>query len=191
MKNKDAYKARFAISSDDLKFKINGIAINGINQICTNLQTNTTILPTSPEATTNRQPSSTTRKHLLQSTTTSPSTFSNCGVIQKSIDLKKIGLPSNLGDFPWIVSIFKFTEYGEIITYKCSGTIIDNRRILTSLNCLLEDGEILEANEIKIHAARYSLFDRNVNFMEYDVSYTRVCYMALIPYAENFLLFRF
>lgn len=129
--------ARFAIFSTDSKFKINKVLLNK------------QLLENNWNCGDNQQSSDLT-----------------CGrQAERSNDLTKFGLNSNPGDFPWAVAIF-LNGAEQSQRYKCLGTIIAPKYVLTSVNCLLDEGRLLLPNEVTVHVARYTL--------ESQSHYTRV-----------------
>lgn len=87
-----------------------------------------------------------------------PSTGSSCGTVKKIETLgSQVVLPSQPGKFPWAVSIYRYTNEEEESYYKCAGSIIDKATILTTVNCLLEDGKLLKAVDLQVYVAPFSL----------------------------------
>ena len=135
------YTARFAIFSNDSKFKINEVLVNERlvekNWNCDGI-------------------------HEISNLT--------CGKqAERSNDLTKFGLNSNPGDFPWAVAIFQNGAH-QSHKYKCGGSIIATKHVITSVNCLLDEGRILLANEVTVHVARYSLESQSHFSRIYDVT---------------------
>lgn len=89
----------------------------------------------------------------------------------RSNDLTKFGLNSNPGDFPWAVAIFQEHPH-ESRRYKCGGSIIAIKHIITSVNCLLDEGRLISANEVTVHVARYSMESQSQFSRIYDVNGT-------------------
>lgn len=95
-----------------------------------------------------------------------------CGrVAERSNDLMRFGLNSNPGDFPWAVAIYQ-NGAGQSHKYKCGGSIITTKHVLTSVNCLLDEGRLLLDYEVKVHVARYSLETQSHFSTIYDVNST-------------------
>lgn len=112
------------------------------------------------------QESSTSKEYLTTTTPSSRSTTtwlphpdSNlCGIIKKIDSFGNyLALSSSPGEFPWTVSIYRYFNEDEESYYKCAGTIIDKRTILTSVNCLLDDGLLLKRDDLKVYASPFSL----------------------------------
>lgn len=82
----------------------------------------------------------------------------SCGMVQKTIDLTHFSMPSNPGQFPFVASIHQVIDDDENNSaFKCSGSIIDQSVIITSVNCLMDSGaRLLSENEIQVHVGQYS-----------------------------------
>lgn len=86
-----------------------------------------------------------------------------CGVIQKVIDLKQFLIPYNPGEFPFAASIFEKINF-EHARFKCSGTIVSNDIILTSVNCLLDkNSKLLKEYSLVVYAAQYLSNTQEIN----------------------------
>lgn len=85
-----------------------------------------------------------------------------CGKRQLShAELIANGQESKSGDWPFHASIFHTSV--RTFQYKCGGIIISNTLILTAAHCVLENGNELIPERIKVHVGRNNLkeFDRN------------------------------
>jgi len=83
--------------------------------------------------------------------------YEECGKSFKLLDFKKFQIPYNPGEFPFVVSIFQNLNVNEH-HYKCAGTIISSKLILTSVNCLLDhNSKLLSEEKLIVYAAQYSL----------------------------------
>ncbi|CRK95112.1 CLUMA_CG008590, isoform A, partial [Clunio marinus] len=157
----DIYQGRFAISSNNSKFDIRGIDVNNRNQFC--MKNRKQIWPM--ESTSREVVESTT---LVENLTTEKPKI--CGLIKKLHNISNaVDLPSQPGEFPWTVSIFRYFNDIEESYYKCSGSIISTKTILTSINCLLEDGILLRNSEIQIYLAPFLLSSKKSKIEVYDV----------------------
>lgn len=132
----NTYKGKFAFSSENEGFELNNITINGKSQVC--LMDNQQVWPIEPQADETIDDSS-------------------CGIIKPTTFANTFSLPSVPGQFPWVVAIYRFFNDDEESFYKCSGTIIDKGTVLTSVNCLLEDGNLLNPSDVQVYVAPYLL----------------------------------
>ena len=104
-----------------------------------------------------RTPLTTTLKSLAVKTPKPETLGVSCGKIKKVQYFDNfLSLPS-IGAFPWMVVIYRFFGDEEEPYYKCAGTIINGLTILTSANCLLEDGLLLSADDFQVHVCPFSL----------------------------------
>lgn len=86
----------------------------------------------------------------------------DCGTVKKIGGFNNhFSLPSFPGQFPWTVAIYRYIDPNQS-HYKCAGTIVNTKTILTSANCLLENGFMLEASNLMVHVSPYALTDRAV-----------------------------
>lgn len=145
MRSQPVYKGRFAFSSNNPDFDIMKIQINGVDQICkTNRKQ---VWPSTIEQTSSSTPTSVDNAD------------ERCGQIKRSESLGTdlLDLPSIPGKFPWVVAIYRYFDDEEETYYKCAGTIIGKRTIVTSVNCLLEDGLLLDRRELQVYVSPFSL----------------------------------
>lgn len=171
-RSKAIYKGKFAFSSDNNDFDIKSVMINNEEQIC--VSKNKQVWPIifeMFEPTTVRIPATTT----LKSAATTPrrtETVDSCGIVKKIENIANfVALPSMPGQFPWTVAIYRYFNDGEEESYyKCSGTIIDRSTVLTSVNCLLEDGLLLKSSDLQIYVAHFSLSAKKQNFKMYEIA---------------------
>ncbi|CAO1431465.1 unnamed protein product [Diamesa serratosioi] len=87
----------------------------------------------------------------------------------RSNDLMKYGLHSNPGDYPWAVAIYQYCAEQNNDKYKCGGSIISTKHVLTSVNCLLDEGRLFLEHEVKVHVARYTLEAKSHYSRIYDI----------------------
>lgn len=101
-----------------------------------------------------------------------PSNDATCGMVQKIVDLKDFSMPTNPGQYPFTVSVHQVIDGDENNSiYKCSGSIIDQSVILTSVNCLMDsNARLLAEDEIQVHVAQYSKNFRGPKPRVFDVS---------------------
>ena len=84
-----------------------------------------------------------------------------CGISLKILDFKQFQIPYNPGEFPFAVSIFQILNVDKH-HYKCAGTIISNKIILTSVNCLLDhNSKLIDTDKLIVYAAQYLSVFRN------------------------------
>lgn len=103
-------------------------------------------------------------------TIVSPSQDS-CGQIKKVESFGNfLALSSSPGEFPWTVSIYRYFNDDDESFYKCAGTIIDKKTILTSVNCLLDDGLLLKSDDLKVYVAPFSLSAKMQRSRLYDIA---------------------
>lgn len=139
------------------------------------------ISPNRKELQTNNRKEPTTPK-TLKNTSNSPknsippSNDAICGMVQKMIDLKDFSMPTNPGQYPFTASIHQVVDEDENNSiYKCSGSIIDQSVILTSVNCLMDSNtRLLSENELQIHVAQYSKNHRGPKSRIYEVGFLKL-----------------
>ncbi|KAL7022104.1 hypothetical protein ACKWTF_012134 [Chironomus riparius] len=86
-----------------------------------------------------------------------------CGKSLKLLDFKQFQIPYNPGEFPFAVSIYQILNLNQHY-YKCAGTIVSSKLIITSVNCLLDhNSKLLSEKKLIICAAQYSLLFRKTN----------------------------
>lgn len=108
---------------------------------------------------------------MTRQTTKSPPTDSSCGVVKKIENLgSQVVLPSQPGKFPWTVSIYRYTNEEEESYYKCAGSIIAKSTILTTVNCLLEDGKLLKAVDLQVYVAPFSLSAKRLQSKIFNIA---------------------
>lgn len=113
----------------------------------------------------------TTRTQNIKATTTDPPADYSCGLVKKIESFGNyVVLPSQPGKFPWTVSIYRYVNDEEESYYKCGGTIIDGFTVLTSVNCLLEDGQLLETVDLQVYVAPFSLSARRPKAKLFNVA---------------------
>jgi Trypsin len=130
-----------------------------------------------PTPTTVKIPVTTTFKSLTTTLTTNKiettqvSQESSCGIVKKIESFGNfLSLPLKPGQFPWTVSIYRYFNDEEESYYKCAGTIIDRSTVLTSANCLLEDGLLLKSSDLQIYVSPFSLSAKKQKFKIYNVA---------------------
>jgi Trypsin len=143
------------LSSNNSQFDIKAIQVNGVPQVCKKNEKQVW-----PE-----------KKSLTDPTPIDNSTASepNCGQIKKSDLIDFLDLPSSPGEFPWHVAIYRYFDDEEETYYKCAGTIIGKRTVVTSFNCLLEDGLLLERAELQVYVAPFSLSSKKQKSKSYKI----------------------
>jgi hypothetical protein len=92
-------------------------------------------------------------------------------MVQKMVDLKDFSMPTNPGQYPFTASIHQVVDEDENNSvYKCSGSIIDQSVILTSVNCLMDtNAMLLSENDLQVHVAQYSKNIRGPKSRIYEV----------------------
>lgn len=169
LRSKPTYMGRFAFGSDNPNFKINNILINDEAQIC--YKNSKQVWPlTSQQAessgveeiTTRRMPTTTFRPTATPSTQINQSDRlpprESCGTVRLIENIENyLSLPSIPGKLPWLVSIYRYFNDNEESYYKCAGTIINRNTVLTSVNCLLEDGLLLKPSDLRVIVATFAL----------------------------------
>lgn len=169
---KNFYRGKFAFSSDNNEFQIKNVMINGEKQVCTMknkqvwpfVEDNVEII----EVTTIRNRVTTTFRSSNKEIT---SPDNSCGQIKKMETFGNfLSLPSMPGQFPWSVSIYRYFDDEEESYYKCAGTIIDRSTVLTSVNCLLEDGLLLKGDDLQVHVSPFSLSAKKQKFKIYNIA---------------------
>jgi Trypsin len=162
-RSKVTYRGKFAISSENPQFDIKNLQINDEDQVCH--KNRKQVWPTTPTST-NESPNS-----ILPQSTEGSIIDEACGQIKKVEPLGgSIILPSQPGRFPWMVAIYRYFDDEEATYYKCAGTIIDRRTILTSVNCLLEDGLLLNPTELQVYVAPFSLSAKRSKTRTYKIA---------------------
>lgn len=143
--------------SENAQFDIRSIKINDNNQVCNG--NGEQVWPKNENL--NFQISSSS----LPSFADYPQSANKvCGTIKKVESFgNHFALSSYPGQFPWVVGIHRYFNDGQDSYYKCGGTIIDKRIILTSANCLLEDGLLLDRSDFLVYAAPYALSEKMIN----------------------------
>lgn len=75
-----------------------------------------------------------------------------CGNIKDFSYIDNRSLQASIqGQNPWMVAVYRNMVVEKSLHYKCTGTIIGKRRILTSVNCLLEEGRLLKPRDLKVN----------------------------------------
>lgn len=167
---KNFYKGKFAFSSDNNEFEIKSVSVNNDEQVCISHNKQVWPLVVEKLQPTTIKPRGTTT--LRSSQTTIPNIESEtCGKIKKIETFGNfLSLPSMPGQFPWTVSIYRYFDEEDESYYKCAGTIIDRSTILTSANCLLEDGLLLKARDLQIYVSPFSLSAKKQKFKIYNIA---------------------
>ncbi|XP_055603930.1 uncharacterized protein LOC129752164 [Uranotaenia lowii] len=83
-----------------------------------------------------------------------------CG-IQKRFGEQLIhhGWSAELGQWPWHVALYHLDKSGNPV-YKCGGTLIDQRHILTAAHCVVRrNGQKMGATEIRVEFGKHDLYD--------------------------------
>lgn len=95
----------------------------------------------------------------------------SCGMVQKIVDLSHFSMPTNPGQFPFVASIHQVIDGDEKNSiFKCSGSIIDQSVIITSVNCLMDsNARLLSEDEIQVHVGQYSKNAKNPPSKIYEV----------------------
>lgn len=101
----------------------------------------------------------------------SPITDESCGIVKATLNVDNFfSLPTRPGQFPWTVAIYRYLHDEQESIYKCGGTIIDKFTILTSVNCLLEDGLMLKHSDLQVYVSPYSLSARQKDLNIYNIA---------------------
>lgn len=69
-------------------------------------------------------------------------------------ELIQNGFPTKEGDWPWHSAIFHIT--GTTRDYKCGGTLIDPRTVLTAAHCLYDIGRPIVAERVIVQLGKYN-----------------------------------
>lgn len=191
-RSSQTYKGKFSLYSENANFDITKILINDEEQTCYNnsvkvwplsnkhqtLPPEEITIPTEVntdesemEASTQQMIQFSTPKSTNNDKKTESTPNDSCGQIKKVENFGNF-LPSESspGKNPWMVAIYRFFGDGEELEYKCAGTIIDERTILTSVNCLLEDGFLLSPRDLKVYVAPFQLSATLQNSRLFDIS---------------------
>lgn len=114
---------------------------------------------------------STSTKSTTPSSGITSTSEDSCGQIRKVESFGNFhALSSSPDEFPWTVSIYRYFNDDDESFYKCAGTIIDRKTILTSVNCLLDDGLLLKSDDLKVYAAPFSLSAKMQRSRLYDIA---------------------
>ncbi|CAO1431475.1 unnamed protein product [Diamesa serratosioi] len=92
----------------------------------------------------------------------------SCG---KQTSNSQIDKTKNLS-WPWVAAIYQSSAAGKNDRYKCIGTIISTKYILTSQNCLFYEGRLLKSTELKVHVSKTDLnpYENSQAFKIYKVT---------------------
>lgn len=156
-----------------MNFEINSIFINGESQVCS--KNNQQIWPQQSQTTSEETTMIDTTTNIYPSSSSADSTneespsLDSCGIQPvNQFSENSFLFPSIPGQFPWVVAIYRYNDDEESY-YKCSGTIIDKRTILTSANCLLEDGLLLQTSDFIVHVSHYNLQSKPQKSRSFEV----------------------
>lgn len=107
-----------------------------------------------------------TPKNLINS----PKNDATCGMVQKMVDLSAFSMPSP-GQYPFTASIHQVIDEDENNSvFKCSGSIIDQSVILTSVNCLMDaNARLMNEDELQVIVAQYSKNSKGPKSRIYEV----------------------
>jgi len=107
-------------------------------------------------------------QQVIVTTTPKPKPQSSCGVRQISKQAYVTnGYASVPGDWPWHAALYH--KSGRSISYKCGGTLINNKIILTAAHCLFDAGSPIIPERVIIQLGKYNLQFNDVNTQEYKV----------------------
>lgn len=186
LRTKRTYKGKFAFSTENSSFDVKNIYIKDEKQICVNdknVQTWPKMLAPPhttaqyddyfDERTTRRSQRttttrSTTERYRITTIGATVGTVESCGEIKVKESLS-VDLPTSPGQFPWVVAIYRYLEDAHE-SYKCAGTIVDKRNIVTSVNCLLEDGLLLKPGDLRVYVSPFSLMAKIQNYKIFEIA---------------------
>lgn len=115
--------------------------------------------------------SSTTNEPSSEVLTAKSPSIASCGDVKKIENFgNHVSLPSRPGQFPWTVAIYRFFNEDEESYYKCGGTIVDENTIVTSVNCLLEDGLLLKSSDLQVYASPFSLSAKRLKSKTFNIA---------------------
>ncbi|XP_055531550.1 polyserase-2-like [Wyeomyia smithii] len=92
-----------------------------------------------------------------ESQTYSTNGLYRCGIRKRfGVQLVHHGYIAEKGQWPWHVALYHRTQNGS--EYKCGGTLIDQRHVLTSAHCVVRsNGFPIDARVLAIHLGRHDL----------------------------------
>lgn len=94
--------------------------------------------------------------------------FQSCGKRQLyHSELISNGQAAKAGDWPFHATIFHTSI--RTFQYKCGGTVISNSLILTAAHCILENGNQIIPERVKVHLGRGNLGNFDMNSQEFEV----------------------
>ena len=181
MRKVPTYKGKFAIRGKGSEFVIKSILVNGKKQTCyretgipgwpVGLLDNSTVTENSEIETSTQQFEQTTTQKSSAAEEPQPPSSNSCGQIKKVDNFGNFLDPvSSPGQTPWVVAIYRYIEGKDETSYKCAGTIVDKRTILTSVNCLLDDGFLLSPSDLKVYVAPFQLSLKIQKLRLYDIA---------------------
>lgn len=77
------------------------------------------------------------------------------------------GYASVPGDWPWHAAMYH--KSSRTLSYKCGGTLINNKHVVTAAHCLFSSGSPIIPERVIIQLGKYNLEFNDVNTVEYQV----------------------
>ncbi|XP_058464503.1 polyserase-2-like [Malaya genurostris] len=93
-----------------------------------------------------------------------------CGIRKRfGVQLVHHGWIAELGQWPWHVALFHRSSNGR--AYRCGGTLIDERHVLTSAHCIVRsNGYPMKAVELLVHLGQHDLREQPIHVQVMNVS---------------------
>lgn len=105
---------------------------------------------------------------VVTTTTRKPKPQSACGVrqIEKQAYVTN-GYASTPGDWPWHAALYHKSKRS--LSYKCGGTLITDKVVITAAHCLFDSGSPIIPARVIIQLGKYNLQFNDANTAEYEV----------------------
>ncbi|CAD7084445.1 unnamed protein product [Hermetia illucens] len=107
---------------------------------------------------------------------TDPVSLSPCG--QRKVQHQGLitnGFPSEEGDWPWHAAIYHVDSI--IFSYKCGGTLVSSRAVITAGHCVVDNNNIIVPERVLVRLGQHNRLVTNSNTKEYRV-------YKIIPHEE-------
>ncbi|XP_058829033.1 polyserase-2-like [Topomyia yanbarensis] len=96
-----------------------------------------------------------------------------CGIQKRIGGVLSSGWTDELGQWPWHVALFHRNSAGN--RYRCGGTLLNERHVLTSAHCVIRsNGYPMRSAELSVHIGQYDLSELSEEIQVMNVSEVHV-----------------